>query len=91
MNNFLKVPEMSQKRLNWVGIVPTDHIQPTKVAGTRIKGPKSLSQNCPNFVPVVPIWFQKSGFINSVTHYISTSRYHIIQRFTTGEIQFSKR
>ena len=32
-------------------IVPTNHSQPTEVAGTRIKGPKSLSQ----------VWFQKSG------------------------------
>ena len=46
-------------------IVPTNHIQPTKVAGTQNLTKKTtvpkLSQNC----PLAPIWLQKSGFINS--------------------------
>ena len=59
MNNFLKVPEMSQNRLNWVGIDLTS--VPAKFGGPGTSRTVTIAwfQNCPNFSPEYPdFWNQ---------------------------------
>ena len=59
MNNFLKVLEMSQNRLNWVGIDLTS--VPAKFGGPGTSRTVTMAwfQNCPNFSPKYPdFWNQ---------------------------------
>ena len=59
MNNFLKVSEMSQNRLNGVGIDLTSVPAKFEGPGTSRTVTLALFQNCPNFSPKYPdFWSQ---------------------------------
>ena len=60
MNNFFKVPEMSQNRLIWVGIDLTSVPAKFGGPGTSRTVTMAMFQNCPNFSPKYPDFWNKA-------------------------------
>ena len=60
MNNFFKVPEMPQNRLIWVGIDLTSVPAKFGGPGTSRTVTMAMFQNCPNFSPKYPDFWNKA-------------------------------